>query len=208
MLVIDDEKPPNTFELNYKCESCLLETKKCNICNRHEEYGIDKLLKCSAPRCDKTYHSECIAQNPLTQYLCSNYAAVRNFYCSEHVCYTCCFMNDTFDSLSGFLHNRLITCVKCPSSYHRSNFCIPVGSIILSANSVICPKHYDFSAQKNYDSYVRNSSLNLNMNWCLLCSQGGDLIYCETCPNSFHLDCLENSQPKGIIFNTLKPAIR
>lgn len=39
-----------------------------------------------------------------------------------------------------------------------------------------------------------------NRNSCSICREVGDLILCDNCPKSFHLDCLklkENDIPKG-----------
>lgn len=37
------------------------------------------------------------------------------------------------------------------------------------------------------DSWFRPT----NISWCLICSRAGEIICCEGCPSSFHLNCLQ-----------------
>ena len=57
------------------------------------------------------------------------------------------------------------------------------GSLQITASQIICPKHYQPPKKlKNH---------HINTSWCFICSKGGDLICCELCPASFHIDCLK-----------------
>lgn len=99
--------------------------------------------------------------------------------CPYHVCHTCSSDNPQ-DNRSRATNERMAKCVRCPSSYHASTLCLPAGSIILTASQIICPKHYKAPHPP------------LNAAWCFLCTRGGSLICCDTCPTSFHLECLGN----------------
>lgn len=70
--------------------------------------------------------------------------------------------------------------LRCPSTYHSSSYCIPAGTIVLSTKQVVCVRHLEST---KYNKTV-------NTTWCFLCSSGGDLICCETCPTSVHPKCL------------------
>jgi len=97
--------------------------------------------------------------------------------CPYHVCHTCSSDNPQ-DKRSRAPNEKMARCVRCPSSYHASTLCLPAGSVILTASQIICPKHYKAPHPP------------LNAAWCFLCTRGGSLICCDTCPTSFHLECL------------------
>ena len=58
------------------------------------------------------------------------------------------------------------------------------GSLQITASQIICPKHYTPPKKKKIIHHV-------NTSWCFICSKGGALICCESCPASFHVDCLK-----------------
>lgn len=97
--------------------------------------------------------------------------------CPYHVCHTCSSDNPQ-DKRSRAPNEKIARCVRCPSAYHASTSCLPAGSTILTASQIVCPKHY----KARYPP--------LNATWCFLCTRGGSLICCDTCPTSFHLECL------------------
>lgn len=37
----------------------------------------------------------------------------------------------------------------------------------------------------------------VNTAWCFICAKGGTLVCCETCPTSFHAECLKIDLPEG-----------
>lgn len=50
------------------------------------------------------------------------------------------------------------------------------------------------------DLVVTNTPSHVNYDLCCACGAGGDLLCCDSCPNSFHLDCVEpalETVPKG-----------
>ena len=57
-----------------------------------------------------------------------------------------------------------------------------------------CFKHVESRAlkiKKNGTKKERKAQhpIHYNLNWCVICSEGGSLICCERCPNSFHTQC-------------------
>ena len=64
------------------------------------------------------------------------------------------------------------------------NFVQSTGSLQITASQIICPKHYTPPKKKKIIHHV-------NTSWCFICSKGGALICCESCPASFHVDCLK-----------------
>uniref|UniRef100_A0AAX7TAS4 Nuclear receptor binding SET domain protein 3 n=1 Tax=Astatotilapia calliptera TaxID=8154 RepID=A0AAX7TAS4_ASTCA len=85
---------------------------------------------------------------------------------------------------------RLIRCIRCPLAYHTSDSCVAAGSVILTHHIMICSNHG--SAKKNG---LLTSPVNVG--WCFLCARGGKLLCCDSCPASFHPECLEMEMPEG-----------
>jgi hypothetical protein len=71
--------------------------------------------------------------------------------------------------------------LNCPSLHF---FFQSTGSLQITASQIICPKHYTPPKKKKIIHHV-------NTSWCFICSKGGALICCESCPASFHVDCLK-----------------
>ncbi|KAJ8920113.1 hypothetical protein NQ315_011769 [Exocentrus adspersus] len=99
-----------------------------------------------------------------------------SFVCPLHVCHTC-VSDDPRAATSRCSGGKIVKCLRCPSTYHSSNLCIPAGTAILSSSQILCPRHRD-------DKHT------INTTWCFICSEGGHLICCETCPTSVHPECL------------------
>ena len=86
---------------------------------------------------------------------------------------------------------KLMRCMRCPTSYHAGDFCVAAGTMQVTQTDIICPKHYTppVKQRKGVGSYHVNTS------WCFVCSKGGSLICCDLCPSSLHLECLEPGHP-------------
>ncbi|XP_078455292.1 histone-lysine N-methyltransferase NSD2-like isoform X10 [Lampetra planeri] len=84
---------------------------------------------------------------------------------------------------------RMQRCVRCPVAYHTSDSCLAAGSKVLSPYSIVCSGH--FAPNK------RDNTWHVNVNWCFLCSRGGCLLCCESCPAAFHPECLGMEPPEG-----------
>ncbi|XP_015436181.1 PREDICTED: histone-lysine N-methyltransferase NSD2 isoform X1 [Dufourea novaeangliae] len=159
----------------FKCIDCLSGVAPaCFICNEREGDRI----RCSVLACGKHYHSSCLKSWPQSHWQGGRLT------CSYHVCHTCSSDNPQ-DSHSRTPNEKLARCVRCPSSYHTSTSCLPAGSVILTGSQIVCPKHYQAPHPP------------VNAAWCFLCTRGGSLICCDTCPTSFHLECLGIDAPDG-----------
>lgn len=166
----------NTLDL--ECVSCESSTgsssMNCFVCKKS---GID-CAKCNYKNCGKAYHvAECLKYWPQHEktYI---YNSIKSLHCPRHVCHTC--VSPDIRSLfhKSEADHMLIKCMLCPGTYHRSLKCIPAGSELLSQTQLICARHQSKNRKR------------INISHCLFCSQGGSLICCDTCVNSFHQNCL------------------
>ncbi|XP_066572541.1 histone-lysine N-methyltransferase, H3 lysine-36 specific isoform X2 [Amia ocellicauda] len=164
----------------FVCQECTSGMHTCFVCKKPD---LD-VKRCMIPVCGKFYHAECIAKHAPT--IPQN----RGFRCSLHVCLSCYITNPANPSVSK---GRLTRCVRCPVAYHANDFCMAAGSVILANNSFLCPNH--FSPRKG----CRNHE-HVNVSWCFVCSEGGSLLCCESCPAAFHRECLNIDMPEGSWF--------
>ncbi|XP_053972341.1 histone-lysine N-methyltransferase NSD2 isoform X2 [Hylaeus anthracinus] len=176
---IDDDEYNGKIEEQedelFKCIDCLSGVAPaCFICNEREGDRI----RCTVLACGKHYHSSCLKSWPQSHWQGGRLT------CPYHVCHTCSSDNPQ-DSHSRTPSEKLARCVRCPSSYHTSTSCLPAGSMILTGSQIVCPKHYQAPHPP------------VNAAWCFLCTKGGSLICCDTCPTSFHLECLGIDAPDG-----------
>ncbi|XP_043997467.1 uncharacterized protein nsd1b [Gambusia affinis] len=164
----------------FVCPECKSGVHTCFVCKKRSE----DVRRCMIPVCGKFYHGECIA----------NYSATapvnRSFRCSIHVCLTCYISSPGSSAVSK---GRLVRCVRCPVAYHATDLCMAAGSVVLSNNSIICPNH--FAPRRG----VKNHE-HVNVSWCFVCTEGGSLLCCESCPAAFHRECLNMEMPKGSWF--------
>ncbi|KPP75631.1 histone-lysine N-methyltransferase, H3 lysine-36 and H4 lysine-20 specific-like [Scleropages formosus] len=164
----------------FVCQECTTGLHTCFVCKKP---GQD-VRRCMVPVCGKFYHGECVTRYAPTV------AQGRGFRCSLHVCLACYITNPANPSVSK---GRLTRCVRCPVAYHANDYCIAAGSIILANNSFLCPNH--FTPRKG----CRNHE-HVNVSWCFVCSEGGSLLCCESCPAAFHRECLNIDMPEGSWF--------
>lgn len=177
-------------ENNFKCTICLSGTAPCFVCsNIISKSGDQKREKCSVFQCGKYYHRECLKDWPQTKWMYSNKKYKETLACPYHTCHTC-ISDDPRSASSRFTNDKLTKCIRCPSTYHPSCYCLPAGSTVLSGSQIICPKHY-------VRNKIGKSTKHVNTSWCFICSIGGSLICCENCPASFHAECLKLSPPEG-----------
>ncbi|XP_035264145.1 histone-lysine N-methyltransferase, H3 lysine-36 specific [Anguilla anguilla] len=162
------------------CNECKTGVHTCFVCKKP---GSD-VKRCMIPVCGKFYHGECIAKHAPTM------AQGRGFRCSLHVCLSCYITNPANPSVSK---GRLTRCVRCPVAYHANDYCMAAGSVILANNSFLCPNH--FTPRRG----CRNHE-HINVSWCFVCSEGGSLLCCESCPAAFHRECLNIDMPEGSWF--------
>uniref|UniRef100_A0AAQ5ZR60 Histone-lysine N-methyltransferase, H3 lysine-36 specific n=1 Tax=Amphiprion ocellaris TaxID=80972 RepID=A0AAQ5ZR60_AMPOC len=159
------------------CPECKSGVHTCFVCKKRSE----DVRRCMIPVCGKFYHGECIASYAPTA------PVNRGFRCSIHVCLTCFIANPNGSNISK---GRLVRCVRCPVAYHATDLCMAAGSVVLSNNSIVCPNH--FTPRRG----VKNHE-HVNVSWCFVCTEGGSLLCCESCPAAFHRECLNIEMPKG-----------
>lgn len=182
---------PMDGKSEFKCQDCQENRlPACFVCNKYE--GISNRKKCSYSQCGRVYHPECLKPWPQTQWIkmASRSSKIQQdtLICPLHVCHTC-VSDDPRSCKSRCSSERLTRCLRCPTSYHASSYCIPAGSEIVSYGQIVCPKHNHTRKQK-FNKHV-------NASWCFICAIGGSLICCETCPTSFHAECLKITPPEG-----------
>ncbi|CAI9604046.1 unnamed protein product, partial [Staurois parvus] len=159
------------------CSECSSGVHSCFVCKTSDS-GVKR---CSLALCGKYYHENCAFNYPPTLQL------NKGFRCSLHVCITCHANNPSNPSASK---GRLMRCVRCPVAYHANDFCVAAGTVTLASNSIICPNH--FTPRRGCKNHEH-----INVSWCFVCSEGGSLLCCESCPAAFHRECLNIEMPEG-----------
>lgn len=166
-----NESIPSPQQTDKKCLRCSTaqQSTACLVCKRHD----GGFIKCSDKFCSNIFHEECLTFWPKPEKLYNKANKQIESLCPRHICHTC-----------HGLGNKTITktvmkCLLCPATYHRASACIPAGCQLLSEQQLICAKHYS-----------NNKGKQINIDFCLFCSEGGSLICCDTCPFAFHLHCL------------------
>lgn len=162
-----------------KCDECSTGQYRCFICNTHD----DKVSKCSHKDCTKWYHLSCFKPSDAYHVGDSNDnkkgLKEGQFICPLHFCLTC-YIEHTDDSIATS-KDSLLRCIKCPTSYHYSDDCLPAGCwFVIPGSYILCPDHLD---RKKFPSF--------NFTHCFICMLPGDLICCESCPASIHTKCLQ-----------------
>ncbi|XP_078508901.1 histone-lysine N-methyltransferase, H3 lysine-36 specific isoform X1 [Lissotriton helveticus] len=161
----------------FVCNECSTGLHTCFVCKEADP----AVKRCTVTLCGKYYHEACVTKYPPA--LIQN----RGFRCSLHICITCHATNPTNLSSSK---GRLMRCVRCPVAYHANDFCLAAGTVILASNSMICPNH--FTPRRGCKNHEH-----INVSWCFVCSEGGSLICCDSCPAAFHRECLNIDIPEG-----------
>ncbi|AWP16004.1 putative histone-lysine N-methyltransferase NSD2 [Scophthalmus maximus] len=162
------------------CQQCSSGVHSCFTCKQSE----GKVRRCHVPHCGKFYHEECVGLNPLT--LFDN----KGFRCPLHTCLSCHYGCRTKHKSNK---GRLMRCLRCPVAYHIGDPCVAAGSEMITNTAIVCTNH--FSAKKGYSHHSH-----VNVSWCFVCSKGGQLLCCESCPAAFHPDCLNITMPDGSWF--------
>ncbi|CAH0555529.1 unnamed protein product [Brassicogethes aeneus] len=180
------EEPESMDAKNFKCGFCAANLDPlCAICMKYASPGGSSVRqKCSLGYCGKYYHQECLKPWPQTQWTLTqtvlNNSVVDTFVCPIHACHTCVSDDPRMAHVHRCSSDKLVRCLSCPAAYHQSSMCLPAGTEILTGSQIVCPRH---------SKYNRKQQI-CNANWCFLCSRGGNLICCETCPMSIHPECI------------------
>lgn len=162
------------------CKMCYASQRNCFVCAKPVDLDDEQEGQtCPNQDCGLAFHSHCLKLWPQSKMGKGNNR--RSNQCPQHLCHTC-FSKD--------IHNTgaLVKCMKCPAAYHLQFNCVPAGTQILSQTQIICPRH---PTEKELSKNSKDTKP-LNVDYCVICSENGNLICCETCPNSFHTDCINN----------------
>ncbi|KAM9340753.1 histone-lysine N-methyltransferase NSD2 [Symphorus nematophorus] len=163
------------------CQECSTGIHSCFSCKQSD----GTVRRCHVPHCGKFYHEACIRLNPLTVFENKG-----SFRCPLHTCLGCYYGCRTKHKASK---GRFMRCLRCPVAYHVGDLCVAAGSEMITNTGIICTNH--FNAKKGYSHHSH-----VNVSWCFVCSKGGRLLCCESCPAAFHPDCLNIAMPDGSWF--------
>uniref|UniRef100_A0A671TME1 Histone-lysine N-methyltransferase NSD3 n=1 Tax=Sparus aurata TaxID=8175 RepID=A0A671TME1_SPAAU len=164
-------------EGRFTCLECRNGSHPCFSCKTAGQ----EVTRCSVSGCGCYYHEDCVRKLPG-----ATSSPGGGFSCPQHSCSTCCLERDLQRASKG----RLMRCIRCPVAYHTGDSCVAAGSVVLTHHIMICSSH---------GSAKRNGLLSspVNVGWCFLCARGGKLLCCDSCPASFHPECLEMEMPEG-----------
>ncbi|KAL3864307.1 hypothetical protein ACJMK2_005998 [Sinanodonta woodiana] len=162
----------------FKCDECSTGVHICFICKKSE----NNTRRCSVVQCGRFYHEECVKQFPQTR--CEN---GKGFICPLHVCHTCWAESAKNPKT---MKGPFLRCVRCPTAYHVGDFCLAAGSISLAGFNIVCTRHFQPLHTQKHHSHV-------NVPWCFQCNKGGTLLCCESCPSSYHAECMKIETPAG-----------
>ncbi|XP_058525763.1 histone-lysine N-methyltransferase NSD3 isoform X2 [Ochotona princeps] len=155
------------------CVECQTGQHPCFSCKMS---GKD-VKRCSVGACGKFYHEACVRKFPTAIF------ESKGFRCPQHCCSACCVEKDIHKASKG----RMMKCLRCPVAYHSGDACVAAGSMFVSSYILICSNH----------SKRSSSSSAVNVGFCFVCARGGRLLCCESCPASFHPECLSIDMPEG-----------
>ncbi|XP_059533444.1 histone-lysine N-methyltransferase NSD2 [Myotis daubentonii] len=171
---------PRPPEGGFVCSECVSGIHSCFVC---KESSADA-RRCSVPQCGKFYHEACVRRFPLTVF------EGRGFRCPLHGCVSC---HASHPSSSRATKGKMMRCLRCPVAYHGGDACLAAGCLVVSSHSIVCTAHFTARKGKRHHAHV-------NVSWCFVCSKGGSLLCCESCPAAFHPDCLSIDMPDGSWF--------
>ncbi|KAJ3603912.1 hypothetical protein NHX12_028653 [Muraenolepis orangiensis] len=173
----------------FTCSECKNGNHSCFSC----KLSGQEVARCSTAGCGCFYHQECVRKLPG-----ASSVAGGGFCCPQHTCFTCCLERDLQRASKG----RMMRCIRCPVAYHAGDSCVAAGSVGLTPHLIVCSGHA--AAKRN-----GLPSSPVNVGWCFLCARGqlvqdltdnilrGKLLCCDSCPASFHPECLEVEMPEG-----------
>ncbi|KAJ3613756.1 hypothetical protein NHX12_020002 [Muraenolepis orangiensis] len=168
------------------CRECATGVHLCFTCKQTEGPTAEaaELRRCYVPHCGKSYHEACARRSPLSVF------DQRGLRCPLHTCLSCHLGGRSNGKATK---GKMMRCLRCPVAYHVGDKCVSAGSHLVSSSALVCTGH--FNPKKGYSQHSH-----VNVSWCFVCSKGGRLLCCESCPAAFHPDCLNISMPEGSWF--------
>ncbi|KAM7168778.1 histone-lysine N-methyltransferase NSD2 isoform 4-T5 [Macrochelys suwanniensis] len=159
------------------CRECTSGVHTCFVCKERKA----DVKRCIVSQCGKFYHEACVRKFHLTVF------ENRGFRCPLHSCVSCHVTNPSNPRISK---GKMMRCIRCPVAYHAGDVCIAAGCAVITSNSIVCTNHFTAMKGKSHHAHI-------NVSWCFVCSKGGSLLCCESCPAAFHPDCLNIEMPDG-----------
>ncbi|CAG5122184.1 unnamed protein product [Candidula unifasciata] len=141
------------------CPECHLNATVCFAC---KQPGAD-LVQCSSLKCHKFYHEVCVAQLPLTV------MDPAGFLCPLHVCVTCQVEQRPL-AREGMSTRSFVECLRCPTAYHCSDWCLIAGSQLTGRHHLLCADHFQPTRGCSQHSRV-------HLRACLKCGLGKRFLY-------------------------------
>ncbi|XP_036618945.1 LOW QUALITY PROTEIN: histone-lysine N-methyltransferase NSD2 [Trichosurus vulpecula] len=164
-------------EGKFICSECTSGIHSCFVCKEKKT----EVKRCVVSQCGKFYHEACVKKYHLTVF------ESRGFRCPLHSCVSCHVTNPSNPRSSK---GKMMRCVRCPVAYHGGDGCLAAGCSVIASNNIVCTNHFTARKGKSHHAHV-------NVSWCFVCSKGGSLLCCESCPAAFHPDCLNIEMPDG-----------
>lgn len=156
---------------SFRCDECSTGNHPCFVCKLTSRDTV----ACSASKCGRFYHRECINKFPLTK-MDSN-----SIICPLHICATCAAETGRNGRASK---GPMYRCIRCPTAYHASDNCIAAGTVEIAGYNIVCNSHL-LSPKSSKCGLVH-----INASWCFVCSKdSGSLTLCSSCPAAFHASC-------------------
>ncbi|XP_053160229.1 histone-lysine N-methyltransferase NSD2 isoform X2 [Hemicordylus capensis] len=162
---------------HFICSECSSGVHTCFVCKEKKS----EVKRCIVSHCGKFYHEACVKNLHLTVF------ENRGFRCPLHSCVSCHVTNPSNPKVTK---GKMVRCVRCPVAYHAGDGCVAAGCAVITSSSIICTNHFTATKGKSHHAHV-------NVSWCFVCSKGGSLLCCESCPAAFHPDCLNIEMPDG-----------
>uniref|UniRef100_A0A672MQ95 Histone-lysine N-methyltransferase NSD2-like n=1 Tax=Sinocyclocheilus grahami TaxID=75366 RepID=A0A672MQ95_SINGR len=162
------------------CTACSSGVHVCFTCKKSE----GEVRRCCVLHCGRFYHEACVRLSALTVF------ENRGFRCPLHTCLSCHYSGR---GVGKATKGKMMRCLRCPMAYHVGDLCVAAGSEMITSSAIVCTNH--FRPKKGYSHHSH-----VNVSWCFICSKGGRLLCCESCPAAFHPDCLNIAMPDGSWF--------
>ncbi|XP_059373801.1 histone-lysine N-methyltransferase NSD2-like isoform X5 [Carassius carassius] len=162
------------------CTACSSGVHVCFTCKKSE----GEVRRCCVLHCGRFYHEACVRLSALTVF------ENRGFRCPLHTCLSCHYSGRGAGKATK---GKMMRCLRCPVAYHVGDLCVAAGSEMIASSAIVCTNH--FRPKKGYSHHSH-----VNVSWCFICSKGGRLLCCESCPAAFHPDCLNIAMPDGSWF--------